>query len=163
MRVRSLEEKLIPRERIALLCNDLRLQGKKIVTTNGCFDLLHLGHITYLMEARQLGDLLIVGINSDLSVKKLKGESRPICQESARARQLAGLESVDFVCVFEESTPEKWLGEVRPDIHVKGGDYQPQNLPETRVVESLGGKVTCLSLIQGYSTSDMIHKIKTIG
>ncbi len=161
MKLRSLEEKIIPREKISELCNKLRASGKRIISTNGCFDLIHLGHISYLLEARNLGDILIVGINCDSSVKKLKGDSRPLQSESTRAKQMAGLESVDFVTIFTEDTPETLLGLIKPEIHVKGGDYLPENLPEKKIVESSGGKVVCVSMIKGYSTTQMIEKMKS--
>lgn len=161
MKLRSLEEKIIPKDKVAQVSEQLHKSGKKIITTNGCFDLLHLGHISYLDEARRLGDVLIVGLNSDSSVKKLKGPNRPICDEKTRAKQVAGLEAVDYVTVFEEDTPEALLALIKPSIHVKGGDYLPQNLPEAKVVERYGGKVQCLSMIEGYSTTKLIEKMKS--
>jgi glycerol-3-phosphate cytidylyltransferase len=160
MAARVLESKIIPFENIAQLALQLKSQGKKIITTNGCFDLLHLGHISYLHEARQMGDVLIVGINSDLSVQKLKGKSRPLNPERIRALQLSGLESVSFVTIFNENTPETLLKLIQPHIHVKGGDYKIEDLPERHVVESGGGKVICVSLIAGYSTTGLIEKLK---
>jgi glycerol-3-phosphate cytidylyltransferase len=161
MKLRSLEEKIIPKDRLSQICEQLHKSGKKIITTNGCFDLLHLGHISYLDEARRLGDILIVGLNSDSSVKKLKGPTRPICDELTRSKQVAALEAVDYVTVFNEDTPEALLTLIKPSIHVKGGDYIPQNLPETKIVERYGGKVICLSLFEGYSTTNLIEKIKS--
>ena len=128
MALRSLDEKIIPSNHLAELAAELRSSGKTIVTTNGCFDLLHLGHISYLLEARKLGDVLIVGINSDSSVRGLKGTNRPICSEITRAKQIAGLESVDYVTIFNEQTPEAMLSKIQPSVHVKGGDYLPENL-----------------------------------
>ena len=157
--MRELESKLVSIKAVETLSQELHKQGKKIVTTNGCFDLLHLGHIKYLREARNLGDVLIIGVNSDPSVRKLKGPDRPLTQQSARALQLAGLESVDYVVIFEEDTPERLLGLIKPAIHVKGGDYLPQNLPERKVVEAHGGKVVCVSLVAGYSTTKILERI----
>jgi len=158
--MRSLEEKIIPREKLAEFCKGLGGEGKRIVTTNGCFDLLHLGHITYLIEAKKLGDILLVGINSDNSVRKLKGPCRPIQSEQARARQIAALESVDFVTIFPEDTPEAFLELAKPQIHTKGGDYSPEALPEKKIVEFYGGKIVCLSLIEGFSTTRLIEQMK---
>ncbi|MSP18574.1 MAG: D-glycero-beta-D-manno-heptose 1-phosphate adenylyltransferase [Bdellovibrionales bacterium] len=160
MKIRSLEEKILSHAQITKISQELRSLGKKIVTSNGCFDLIHLGHISYLIEAASLGDLLIVGINSDASVKKLKGNDRPINCELTRAKQVAALESVDFVTIFNEDTPENILALIKPWIHVKGGDYLPANLPEKAVVEANGGKVICVSLVDGYSTTELIKKIK---
>ena len=161
MKPRSLEEKLLTRDKLVKISKELRESGKQIVTTNGCFDILHLGHISYLIEARRLGDVLIVGVNSDTSVKKLKGKNRPICPELIRAKQIAGLESVDYVTIFNEDTPEQLLALIKPAVHVKGGDYLPDSLPEKNVVESAGGKVVCVSLIEGYSSTNIIEKIKS--
>lgn len=160
--VRPLESKIIPPEKLASLSARLREEGKRIVTTNGCFDFLHLGHIQYLMEAKALGDILICGLNSDSSVRGLKGAGRPVFDEKVRALQLAGLETVDYVSVFSEKTPERFLELARPHIHVKGGDYRPDQLPERGVVEAGGGQVRCLSLVQGFSTTSLIAKLKLL-
>ena len=159
MKLQSLEKKIVPPENLGKLITELKSQGKTIITTNGCFDILHLGHIKYLHEAKQLGDILIVGINSDASVKKLKGPKRPINSEQVRALQLSGLESVNYVTIFEENTPEKLLAVLKPNFHVKGGDYSPGQLPEKTVVESNGGKVICLSMIKGFSTTELLKKM----
>ena len=115
--------------------------GAVVVTTNGCFDVLHLGHLRYLQAARQLGDLLVVAVNSDSSVRQLKGENRPLVPEEERAEMLAGLECVDYVVIFPEETPIALLSELKPNIHVKGGDYKLEQLIERDVVEANGGKV----------------------
>lgn len=160
--MRALEAKIIPLEKLEALCAQLRASGKKIVTTNGCFDFLHLGHIQYLMEARKLGDVLLCGVNSDGSVRGLKGAGRPVFDEKVRALQLAGLEAVDYVTVFSEKTPENFLRLVRPAIHVKGGDYVAAQLPERAVVEAGGGTVKCLSLVPGFSTTSLVAKLKLL-
>ena len=157
--MRKAQSKIISLDRLSELAERLHREGRKIITTNGCFDILHWGHLKYLEDARELGDLLICGVNSDQSVKCLKGASRPLVPEQLRALQLAGLESVDFVVVFPEATPDHFLGLVRPSIHVKGGDYAPQALPERAVVEAGGGKVICLPLVPGLSTTKLIEKI----
>lgn len=159
--MRPISSKLIQKDQLTDTCQSLKSQGKKIVSTNGCFDILHLGHLQYLEKARELGDILICAINSDSSVKKLKGPSRPIHSEEIRAQQLAALESVDYVVIFSEPTPEVLLETIQPDIHVKGGDYSPEKLPERLVVEKHGGKVVCVPFTPGFSTSSLIDKIKT--
>ena len=141
------------------IVSSLKQQGKTIVTTNGCFDLLHTGHISYLSEAATFGDVLIVGINSDMSVQKLKGPGRPVQKEKDRAYIIGSLKMVDFTFVFSESDPREFLGILKPDVHVKGGDYTPESLPEREVVEANGGKIAIVSFIDGYSTSSIVKKI----
>jgi glycerol-3-phosphate cytidylyltransferase len=135
-------------------------KNKVIVSTNGCFDIIHRGHVEYLEKAKNIGDLLIVGINSDASVKKLKGPTRPLNNQNDRARVLAALESVDCVCVFDEDTPIEFLKSFQPSIHVKGGDYKVEQLPETKVLNSWNAKVVILPFVEGYSTSEIIEKSK---
>ena len=137
----------------------LKEKGKRIVFTNGCFDLLHLGHIRYLQEAADLGDVLIVGMNSDESVRQIKGARRPILPEDDRMQVLAALGCVDYVVAFSELTPEKLIGELRPDVHVKGGDYRPEELPEAEVVKSYGGEVVIVDEVEGKSTTEFIELI----
>src|SRR3990167_9781605 len=144
---------VIPHATLAHLADLLHSQGKQIVTTNGCFDLLHVGHVRILQAARQLGDVLIVGINSDESVRKLKGPQRPITKQSDRAEILASLSCVDFVTIFVEDTPIEFLKVVKPSIHVKGSDYRPEDLAEKPIVESFGGQLKLLELVPNYSTS----------
>ncbi len=156
------EHKIVAQETAEAIGDELRKHPGKIVSTNGCFDLLHLGHLNYLREAKQLGSILWVGLNSDASVRRLKGDQRPILDERTRAHQLAALEAVDFITIFEEDTPDNFLKAVKPHIHVKGGDYATKELPERKIVESHGGKVVCLSLTEGFSTTDLIAKIKNL-
>ena len=137
----------------------LQENGKKVVFTNGVFDILHIGHLTYLEEARGLGDVLIVGVNSDRSVKTNKGDKRPINPEKNRAEMLLGLKFVDFTVIFDEKTPENLLSLLKPDIHVKGGDYKKEDLPETEIVEKNGGEVKILSFVDNISTTEIIKKI----
>ena len=151
---------LITRSNLASLSDGLRKEGKKIVTTNGCFDILHVGHVRILEAARRQGDVLIVGINSDESVRKLKGPSRPINAESDRAEVLLNLRSVDYVTVFGEQTPVEFLTEIKPDVHVKGADYTPEQLAETPVVQQFGGVVKILELVPGKSTSSIVSRIQ---
>lgn len=157
---RSPESKLISIEEIGLLADKLRSEGKRIATTNGCFDLLHWGHLKYLSEARSLADVLICGINSDASVKKLKGPSRPLCDETSRALQIASIEAVDYVVIFDEQTPERLLKAVRPHLHTKGGDYDGKEIPEQKVMAELGGKIVFLPIVAGLSTTNLIEKIR---
>ncbi len=131
----------------------------KIVFTNGCFDVLHLGHVLYLEKAKSLGDFLVVGLNSDESVKRLKGTSRPVNTWLARAVVLAGLEAIDFVVLFEEDTPEKLIELLKPDIHCKGGDYKKEDLPEYSIVKSYNGEVKILAFSEGYSTTKLLKKL----
>jgi 3-deoxy-manno-octulosonate cytidylyltransferase (CMP-KDO synthetase) len=134
--------------------------NRKIVFTNGCFDILHVGHVELLEKARNLGDFLVVGVNSDASVKRLKGESRPIHDQNARAQVLAALKSVDAVVIFEENTPIETIAVLRPDIHVKGGDYKPDDLPEAATVRENGGEIAIISLVEGFSSSRAIEQLK---
>lgn len=158
--MRSIQSKVLLKNQVGSICSSLKKAGKIIVTTNGCFDLLHWGHLQYLEKARDLGDVLICAVNSDASVKKLKGPSRPINSECIRAKQLAALEAVDYVVIFEEDTPNQILDLIKPSIHVKGGDYRPEDLPEKSVVEKNGGKVMCLPLAAGFSTTSLIERLK---
>ncbi|MEO6035225.1 MAG: adenylyltransferase/cytidyltransferase family protein [Verrucomicrobiota bacterium] len=139
----------------------LRSAGKKLVVTNGCFDLLHLGHVTYLHAARELGDALLIGLNGDESVRLLKGEGRPINPELDRAAVLAALEMVDGVCIFPEKTATRFLGEVAPDIYVKGGDYTVDSLnkDERQAVEGASGRIIILPIVPGKSTTSLVEKI----
>ncbi len=147
------------RNELATVLQQLKSEGNVVVTTNGCFDVLHLGHLRYLQAARQLGDLLVVAINSDASVRELKGENRPLIPEDERAEMLAGLQCVDYVVIFPELTPIKLLSELKPDIHVKGGDYKLEQLVEKEVVEANGGKVIVGLNVPGKSTTNLIDVI----
>ena len=155
-----MENRIIDRAKLKQISDNLKLSGLKVVTTNGCFDILHSGHVGILSSARALGDVLIVGINSDESVRKLKGPGRPINSEQDRAEVLSALRSVDFVTIFAEDTPVEFLTIVRPNIHVKGADYKPEQLAETPVVERFGGKVQILDLLPGKSTSSIVERMK---
>ena len=138
-----------------------RARGKKVVFTNGCFDLLHVGHVKYLQKARELGDVLVVGLNTDASVRRLKGESRPLIQESERAHILAALGCVDYVVLFDEDTPLRLIEALRPAILVKGGDYSVDQGVGRELVESMGGRVALIEFVDGRSTSRIIEKILT--
>ncbi|MEP0765666.1 MAG: D-glycero-beta-D-manno-heptose 1-phosphate adenylyltransferase [Fimbriimonadia bacterium] len=156
---RALRSKIIPPEEVQSLADRLRREGKSIVFTNGCFDLLHTGHVCYLAEARLLGDCLIVGVNSDESVRAIKGPGRPFLPLEDRLTMLAALESVDAVTWFEESTPDLLIRAIRPTIHAKGGDYRVEDLGEADLVRELGGRVVVLSLVEGRSTSWLLDHI----
>lgn len=151
--------KIVNVEELEKIIAKLKERGKKIVFTNGCFDLIHVGHVRYLQEAKNLGDILIVAINSDNSTKKIKGEKRPILREEERAQIIAALESVDYVTIFSADTPNKLITNLRPDVYVKGGDYQLEKLPETKVLESHGGKVVIVDEIKDRSTTKIINTI----
>ena len=142
--------------------NALILHPEKIVFTNGCFDILHFGHVRYLLEAKKLGDILVVGLNSDDSVRRLKGPSRPINGEKERAFVLAALSCVDYVVLFEEDTPENLIKTVRPDVLVKGGDYALDQIVGADFVKQNGGAVTTIPFVEGYSSSQIIEQLKTI-
>jgi rfaE bifunctional protein nucleotidyltransferase chain/domain len=137
-----------------------RQSGKKIVFTNGCFDILHRGHVEYLIAARQQGDLLIIGVNTDASVKMLKGNDRPLVGEQDRAFLLSQLLSVDVVVLFSEETPYNLICDIKPDVLVKGGDYSVSEVVGRDVVEASGGKVVIIPLVPGKSTSSIIKKIQ---
>lgn len=151
---------LIDRNLIAETCNEIRRQSKKIVFTNGCFDILHVGHVRYLTTAKSFGDILIVGLNTDSSVKMLKGENRPINNENDRAEVLLGLKAVDYVVMFGERTAENLVSEIRPDIYVKGGDYTIDKIPEAKIVQSYGGRVELVKFVDGHSTTNILQKLK---
>ena len=142
---RGAQSMILSRELAIKLVEELKAQGKKVVFTNGCFDILHVGHLRYMNEAKRQGDVLIVGVNSDASVKRLKGESRPINNENDRAEMLSGLEAVDFTIIFSEDTPISLIEAIKPSVHVKGGDYKKDDLPETEVVETTNivNKINC--------------------
>ena len=161
---RAAERKFLTRSELAEAVAMDKLNGLSVVFTNGCFDILHVGHIRYLQDARALGDKLIVAVNSDESVRKLKGEARPIIRENDRVELLAALECVDYVTIFKDDTPIETILAVKPSIHVKGGDYEAEALPETPIVRSVGGRVVIIPFSstssEGFSTTNIIGKIK---
>uniref|UniRef100_A0A7C3MJ74 D-glycero-beta-D-manno-heptose 1-phosphate adenylyltransferase n=1 Tax=Dictyoglomus thermophilum TaxID=14 RepID=A0A7C3MJ74_DICTH len=137
-------------------------QGKIIVFTNGCFEILHPGHIKLLEEAKNYGDILVVGINSDESVKRIKGEKKLIFDEKSRLKIISALECVDYVTLFNENTPENLIEIIKPHIHVKGGDYKEEELPEAKIVKEYGGKIIILPILEDFSTTQIIQKILTL-
>ena len=157
-------EKIIRLEQLLECVKELRTAGKKIVATNGCFDLLHVGHVRYLDAARRLGDLLIVGINGDESVHSLKGPGRPVNNQNDRAEIVAALECVDLVTIFPEARATKILERAAPDIYVKGGDYKVETLDpdEGAVLQKIGAKIEIIPLEEGYSTSDLLARLSRL-
>jgi rfaE bifunctional protein nucleotidyltransferase chain/domain len=151
-------EKLLSRE--DLIGRFGRPRTMRVVFTNGCFDLLHPGHVEHLDSARRLGDALVVGLNTDRSVRALKGPGRPLVPEEARALVLAGLASVDAVTLFDEDTPRELVANIRPDLLVKGGDYDPMQVVGRAEVEAVGGQVRVLPFNEGYSTTDLVQRIR---
>ena len=151
--------KIKPRQVLEVLLEREREKGRRIVFTNGCFDLLHAGHVQYLQKARRLGDLLVLGLNSDQSVRRLKGPKRPLISESERAHILAALDCIDYVCIFDEDTPLDLIRAVRPHILVKGGDYTPEGVVGREIVEEYGGRVEIIRFVQGKSTTNIIEKV----
>jgi D-beta-D-heptose 7-phosphate kinase/D-beta-D-heptose 1-phosphate adenosyltransferase len=159
----SIHEKFVQDDfQLALQVAFYRRMGRRIVFTNGCFDILHRGHITYLNRAKALGDVLIVGLNSDRSIRKLKGPARPINSLEDRAQILAALSCVDHTVAFDNDTPHELISKIQPDVFVKGGDYTRQTLPEANLVENLGGRVEILPYLENYSTTNVIERIRAL-
>ncbi len=152
-------EKIESLDNLKNIVQELKKKNKSIVTTNGIFDILHIGHIRYLKQAKKLGDVLIIALNSDSSTKKIKGPKRPLNNEKDRAEALASLECVDYVAVFNENGPIKILEKVKPDVHVKGSDYKIDQIIEKYTVEKNNGKIILIPEIKGYSTTDLIKRI----
>jgi len=150
---------LIPHEEVRALGERLRREGRRIAFANGCFDILHVGHVRYLEGARRWGDVLVVGVNSDRAVAVLKGEGRPILREEGRAELVAALESVDYVVIFDGLTAAEVLLDLRPDVHCKGTDYSEETVPEREVVKSFGGKVRIVGDPKNHSTRGLLAEI----
>jgi len=155
-------KKILSRPALIDLRRQLKEQQKRVVFTNGCFDLLHRAHVEYLREARRLGDALVVGLNSDASVRALKGPGRPLMPQEDRAELLVEMRSVDWVCIFDEVSVESLVSELLPDVLVKGGDYRPEQIVGRQAVEQAGGAVRALSLWRGCSTSSLIRDIRNL-
>jgi rfaE bifunctional protein nucleotidyltransferase chain/domain len=154
-----LQDKIKVLSELIRIRKDLKKEGQKVVFTNGVFDILHRGHVEYLEKAKSLGDVLMLGLNTDASVKKIKGSNRPVMGQDDRAIILAGLSSVDYICLFEEEKPENLIQELIPDILVKGGDYQIDDIVGRETVEANGGKVVTIDLVNGQSTTSIIEKM----
>lgn len=163
---RAAERKLLRRSELQKAVEEAKSRSKTVVFTNGCFDILHIGHVRYLQDARALGDMLVVGVNSDDSVRKLKGQERPIVPEFERMEVLAALECVDYVTIFTEDTPIELIRAIKPDVHVKGGDYHPENLPESDAVRSVGGRIEVIPYTstetESRSTTSLIGKMRAL-
>jgi len=149
------------RKDLQKILNMIRAEGKTIVTTNGCFDILHVGHVRYLEATKKFGDVLIVALNSDKSVKSIKGEGRPINNEQDRAEILCALKSVDYVVLFDEDSPADLLAEIKPDVHTKGADYTIETLPEAKIIMENGGRIEFIKFVEGKSTTSTIAKINS--
>lgn len=158
----KIKNKIIEGEGLEKWLDECRRNGKKIVFTNGCFDILHRGHVEYLSKAAAFGDVMVVGLNTDASVKRLKGPSRPVNDEYARAFVLAGLEFVSAVVLFDEDTPYNLIKKVQPDFLVKGSDYKPENIVGYDIVTAKGGKVVTVDLVEGFSTTKTIEKMSAV-
>jgi rfaE bifunctional protein nucleotidyltransferase chain/domain len=155
----NIREKILPESKLASTIDSLKRDKRSIVFTNGCFDILHQGHITYLSKAADLGDVLILGLNSDHSVSRIKGANRPVQDQDTRAMVLASLFFVGFVVLFEEDTPYELIRKVQPDILVKGGDYKPEEIVGYDLVTDSGGNVLTIPLVEGYSTTSVINRL----
>ena len=153
-------KKLVSLDHCKEVVSQLKKNQQTIVFTNGCFDILHAGHVDYLERAKSHGDFLILGLNSDISVKSIKGPSRPVNKEHHRAKVLAGLTAIDYIVFFSEDNPVAIISELKPDIHVKGGDYKKEDLPEYPIVKSYGGDVIIEAFVDGFSTSAIINTLK---
>ena len=154
-----MKDKIKKREELLRIIKDLKVKGKRIIFTNGCFDLLHVGHIRYLEEAKTLGDILIVGVNSDTSVRKLKGPKRPVLPVEERTEILSGLGCVDYITIFDELDPLALITSLQPNVLVKGGDWTKEQTIGKEVVERSGGEVVIIPFVQGASTSSIIETI----
>lgn len=158
---KKLNSKLVDKVKLGSELNLWRFKNKKIVFTNGCFDILHVGHVDYLSRARDLGHVLVLGLNTDASVKRQnKSPERPINNEQARALVLAGLESVDYIILFDEETPYELIKFVQPDVLVKGDDYRPEDIVGYDIVKAKGGEVISVPLVEGFSTTAIVNKLK---
>ncbi len=157
---RGLKTKLKSLEILKNEIKALQQQGKKIVFTNGCFDILHAGHVDIFQQARNLGDALVVAVNSDISIKKIKGEKRPVVPQAQRMQVLAALEAIDYVVIFEEEDPLMIIEELQPDILVKGGDWPVETIVGREIVEKKGGKILSIPLMEGISTTNIIEEVK---
>ena len=155
-----LNSKILDKERLLVKLTDWKEENKKIVFTNGCFDLIHLGHIEVIARSADLGDILIIGVNTDNSIKRLKGQNRPIVEEISRAKQLAALEFVDAVVFFDQDTPIDLIKVINPNVITKGGDYNTDQVIGNDIVTQNDGEVVIIPLTQGYSTTSILEKIK---
>lgn len=158
--LQKIQQKIITWDQASTIATKAKTSGKKIVFSNGCFDILHRGHVEYLSKAADFGDFLVIGLNSDNSVRRLKGENRPLNQQNSRALLLAAMQFVDYVVLFDEDTPYELIKAVQPDILVKGKDYKAADIVGYDIVTGQGGEVKTIDLVEGFSTSGIIEKIK---
>ena len=158
-KIKDAVEKVKALEDLVEIRNDLRKQGKKVVFTNGCFDVLHKGHIHYLAEASELGDFLVVGLNTDASIRKIKGDTRPYLDQETRSLILASLKFVSLIVLFDEETPAELIKKILPDVLVKGNDYKPEEIVGYDIVKAAGGEIVTLDFVEGYSSTEIINKI----
>jgi D-beta-D-heptose 7-phosphate kinase/D-beta-D-heptose 1-phosphate adenosyltransferase len=156
-------DKVVDRATAVAKIAEARRAGKRVVFTNGCFDLMHVGHVRYLAAARDAGDLLVVAINDDASVRRLKGPERPLVPEAARAEVLAALSAVDYVTTFSEDTPAEIIAALRPDVLVKGADWAPDQVVGRDVVEANGGRVVLVPVVEGFSTTALVERLRQRG
>ena len=152
---------VIDRKNVVEFLNDLRKTGKTIVTTNGCFDILHVGHVRYLQKTKTYADYSVVMLNSDKSVRSIKGPTRPVNNENDRAEILCALSCVDYVVLFDEDSPQNLIAEIKPDVHTKGADYTVETLPEAKTIIDNGGRIEFISFVEGKSTTSIIEKMKS--
>lgn len=157
-----MKNKIVDIERLVTTISDMKREGKKIVATGGCFDILHAGHVQYLEKSKEYGDILVLFLNSDKSIKQIKGNERPIVSEQERAEVVAGLGCVDYVCLFSETNPCRVIKEIQPDFWVKGADYEGKDIPEKKIIESYGGEIKYIRFKDGCSSTNIIEKIKSI-
>ena len=156
----TLSAPILDRDQIRAACSDVRARGGSVVLANGCFDLLHVGHLRYLNAAKQLGDILVVGVNSDIQARALKGEGRPFTIQHERAELIAGLKCVDYVTIFEEPTVEELIRAIRPDVHAKGTDYTEESVPEREIIREVGGRVAIVGDPKDHSSTEMIDTLR---
>ncbi len=154
------QQKILNQEGLKSKIAYWKFKGVRVVFTNGCFDIIHLGHVDYLSKAKDLGDILIIGLNTDSSVSRIKGPTRPVNNETARANILASFNFVDAIVLFDEETPYELINKVKPDILVKGSDYNPEDIVGNDIVKKSGGKIETIDFLEGYSTSLVIEKLK---
>ena len=152
--------KVVARANIEALVKDLRKDGKTVVTTNGCFDILHVGHVRYLQKTKTFADYSVVLLNSDKSVRSIKGPTRPVNNENDRAEILCALSCVDYVVLFDEDSPESLIAQIKPDVHTKGADYTVETLPEAKTIIENGGRIEFISFVEGKSTTSIIEKMR---
>lgn len=155
-----MQNKIVNQDELVVLVEKLKKEKKIIAATSGCFDILHAGHVTYLEKAKEKADFLILFLNTDRSVKSLKGDSRPIVPEKERAIVVAGLECINYVCLFDEKTPCNVIRKIRPNIWIKGADYRGVEIPEKSVIEEYGGNIDFVDMVDGCSSTNIIEKIK---